>query len=79
MAGLQRFHLELQMCEQQSQALEVPGGLLGAHAGGGGGLSSALHSSGWGQPHRRSSTTDFSSLETSQLCLGLQTWFADTP
>lgn len=51
MAGLQRFHLELQMCEQQSQALEVPRGLLGAHAGGGrGGLSSALHSRGWGQP-----------------------------
>lgn len=68
------------MCEQQSQALEEPGGLLGAHArGGGGGLSSALQSSGWSQPHRRNSTTDLTSLETSQLCLGLQTWLPEAP
>lgn len=45
MAGLQQFHLELQMFEQLSQALEAPRGLLKARCGGG--LRSALRSAGW--------------------------------
>lgn len=56
--GLQHFHLERQMHEQLSQALEARGELLKA-CGGGGGLSSALHSAGWCQPHGRGSTAGF--------------------
>lgn len=56
--GLQHFHLERQMREQLSQTVEALGELLKA-CGGGGGLSSTLHSAGWGQPHGRDSTAGF--------------------
>lgn len=42
-------------------------------------MSSGLLSRGWGQPHRRNSSTEFSSPETSQLCLGLQTRLPEAP
>lgn len=68
MAGWQQCHLELQMLEQPSRALDVLGI---AEAGCGGGLSSAPRCRG---SRGRAGTAALSSLETSQLCPGLQTW-----